>query len=524
MKKLSFSLAVLALVFSYSACTKEGVSDFEEAANMSLKGYEKLASDAKGDGCAFSWNAITASDFAKGKTPPFNNWEKQVGGVDGVYIYRTPAKETQLGNADHPINVMVKEEGKGGNYLQNLYDTNKQAFGNGNDPVWIWFDESRLDVNSEGKNSQGLNDDSELTVLVRYRASNNVAFVFNVFRAAKWCTKNGPISLDFRFTKYYQDVLYKDLGEITQVRINDVKTPPKYITVEICIVDQFGKPIMNEGKEIDSCFELTEEEGCPVLSGQNMLLEKLGYADLAALEAQLGLQPNQTIDHWVIAETGIRFDFGEVCENITLKPVINTWIKACVYIGGKEIDCDKFEEIGVCPEVDMDLSEYSAPDCYKIVGWLMNGKAFNPEKDFPVVSCIDVTFEAVLAEKDGYQVVGYCGKDGALVWHDSNDTQNGNTLKTCFTVAPTYAGTVDENDKTYRIAFHFGGSGSAGKLEGDVATHVIQPDNSDGAGTSTFSATATLTNGDKISFKIRYQGNGNKSDFEEFSVEILPCK
>jgi len=128
----------VALGFLFSACSKDSTPATveDDVFDASIKGYAKLDPETPEgkDLWVFNWNAITASDFAKGKTPPFNNWEKPLG--KGVYVYRVPAGNTSI-NAG-----VTKAVGGGATYLESL---TKQQFGNGNDPVWIWFDENAFE-------------------------------------------------------------------------------------------------------------------------------------------------------------------------------------------------------------------------------------------------------------------------------------------------------------------------------------------------------------------------------------------
>jgi hypothetical protein len=207
---------------------------------VSLKGFAKLDDDEDGTGVAFSWNAISASDFAKGKTPPFNNWARPFD--EGIYIYRSTAADglkSQIATID--------------------WNEKNKVFGNGNDPVWMWFDKAEIDKGAYPKGST-------FAIMVRYKASNNVLIVFDVWEAAKYCAKKGPISLD------YQALGNKDLGAVTQVRIQDMEVPKPPKTIIITVIDPDGNPTSfpKTGNEGEDCVNVsttdfgtvTYDEGC----------------------------------------------------------------------------------------------------------------------------------------------------------------------------------------------------------------------------------------------------------------------
>ena len=221
MSKVKFlSVCVLALAFMVGACDKDSpapdVAGGDDGA-MSVKGYEKLQPYGEykgvpgllGEDIAYSFNSIPAAEFAKFPTPPFNNFEKPLG--KGVTVFRSK------GNLEE-LYFDVGDEGWSWkpNYPDNV---DKQLFGNGNDPVYLWFD---FDAERDEK---GL-----FYVAVRYRASNNVVFAFNVEFCALWCNMNGPISLDL--DKVYGGIY--NVGEITQVRLGyfEAEVAPKAYAIK----------------------------------------------------------------------------------------------------------------------------------------------------------------------------------------------------------------------------------------------------------------------------------------------------
>ena len=314
MKKFFSGFMLVALLFS--ACNKDGSpANGDEVFDANLKGYAKLNPNTdKGDSgygledaIAFEWNAITASTFAQGKTPPFNNWEKPIG--DGVYVYRT--KEADAGF----YNVVMNG---GGAALQAKYNDKKQDFGNGNDPVYIWFDKDEIDALELVTNEK---DDCSpsLTVLVRFRSSNNVAFKFFILDAAAWCAENGPISLDFKWTKYAESLVggyttENDLGEITQVRIEDPTYCKKKDPFKLCFENSDGDPVCP-----DDPFE-----DCLFLSAEDIF----DYYESITGET---LDVNKQYKWVIVSEDpdldGTYFEGGEICDNIILKPelVCNTY-------------------------------------------------------------------------------------------------------------------------------------------------------------------------------------------------------
>ena len=366
MKKVLLSGLVFGALL-FSACTKEETPVAgDEVCDANLKGYAKLPQQdqTSGDEVAFSWNAITASDFAHGKTPPFNNWEKPV--VDGVYVYRVPEKVEDKGFAS------VLESG-GGAALQKMYTDKKQQFGNGNDPVWIWFDLEQLEAIEE------VCEDASLTVLVRYRSSNNVAFHFNLLEAARYCDEFGPISLDFKWTVYsgvYGVVPEIDLGEITQVRIQD----PEY-----CGDNNKWKFCLEYSDWDPWCEDYT---GCQTIS----LSDFAGF--IALVEDDLA--DNQDLVGWVYAGTDTPFLFDDepdlICEDTQIEPVIITNRCVTVVINGVETkEC--FPGDDECSPAKVDLGTFGKEGC-KIVSW--NGGEF--EANFVLDDCIkeDLVFVADL--------------------------------------------------------------------------------------------------------------------------------
>ena len=371
MKKLFSGLVLVALLFS--ACNKESApaAAGDDVFDANLKGYASLVRDGIVDlydvqftDLAFTWNAITASDFAHGKTPPFNNWEKPIG--DGVYVYRVPAKEADKGFKS----ICMSEAGAG---LQALYDKKKQNFGNGNDPVWIWFDKAEIDALELVSTEDCA---PSLTVLVRYRSSNNVAFKFNILEAAEWCATEGPISLDFQWTVYsgvYGVVPVVDLGEITQVRIEDPDYCGGKEKWELCAEYSDWDPF---------CVEYEDCTTIPVTDFKGLI---------KAIEDELA--DNQEIGGWVFTDTGETFEFDvtEVCYARSIEPVIITWRCVTVVINGVETkEC--FSGDDDCSEAYVDLGAFSTEDCI-IVGW--NG---NIAADFVLNTCIeeDLVFVADL--------------------------------------------------------------------------------------------------------------------------------
>ena len=388
MKSLkNFSTVVVALAFVFSACEKNVPDQIfdEDAVDMSIKGYAKLDPYVdEGLGTAFTWGAITASDFAKGKTPPFNNWLKALSEKDGgVYVYRTPAKDSRV---QWHLNVWQG----GADYLNGL---SKQTFGNGNDPVWIWFDAAEL-----AELDYKMGDEASITVLVRYRASNNVAFKFNLKTAALWCKYFGPISLDFVWNEnavLYELIkgtkIYQDLGEITQVRVQDAELPPPPRTV--CVTVEGLNGIV-----IEKCHAVEIPGDCVDVP--------LSDFDEYKAQVQAGLAPNQTVIGWAVKGKKEVWD-GKVCDDITIVPIIETCITVTVKADGK-VDEIPLCETGygeiVCPMVDLDLDKYLPifDDRYyelKYHWTWKNGELF--EGTFPFRSCDDLVFvlEYVLLPK-----------------------------------------------------------------------------------------------------------------------------
>jgi len=262
MKTKIFSM-IVALAFIFSACDREPSENWDEIVN--IKGYVKLNPEdgGNGDEIAFKWNSITASDFAQFPTPPFNNFQKILG--TGITVFRS---KTELAL---PIANF---------YLGNVTQ------GNGNDPVYLWFD----------KLAEG-DEDGIFYLAVRYRASNNVIFAFNVEACAKWCAKNGPISLQWKdFTEF-------NLGDIVQVRVGKFEAiPVEPLCVEVTVLLPQGNEV------IELC---SDNNDCPLLT-QPMI------------EDYINPGKGQSFVGWVYAD-GKPFTFADgsaaVCENITIKPV-----------------------------------------------------------------------------------------------------------------------------------------------------------------------------------------------------------
>jgi len=129
MKKFVSFLVALALVVGFSACEKEA-SEVLDDFDVNIKGSVVMElQDQEGYITAYTWGGITASEFAKGQTPPFNNWTKLLG--DGIAVYRSP-KKVEDGWKQDLIDQGIK-------FLTGQ-DKPNQFFGNGKDPVWLWFD------------------------------------------------------------------------------------------------------------------------------------------------------------------------------------------------------------------------------------------------------------------------------------------------------------------------------------------------------------------------------------------------
>ena len=434
MKSLKFISAVVALALMFSACSKN-VPDqlFDEDMNITVKGYEQLKPfEDPEQSIAFSWNSITASDFAKGVTPPFNNWAKPLG--EGVVVFRVkPNGENTLRYGLK--NLMAGQTGAA--YLESMLSTEKQLFGNGNDPVLIWFDPVEIGKQLL-KGEIGL--DASMTVLVRYRASNNVAFNFNLAKACLYCLFRGPISLDC------EAIGHPNLGEVTQVRLQPVETGSKRTEVKVCINDQYGVLI--------GCFDMSKEEGCPSLEKKDIL----DYFNIEELEALLTLSDNQSINHWVVVETGKTFDFPyEVCRNITLQPVIKTVVQACV----EHVDDSCFPlppGIGECPVLTWDYFvanfDFTKVNLNRqiIVGWMViteeDGEVpFGEGVD--VQSCGDIMLRPVLANFTGYEVVRHvndCDANtlGAILYLVET-YDDGSKGEKQFTASIRWGGTITDN-------------------------------------------------------------------------------
>ena len=198
MKRVKFlSTVVVALILGFSACKKDAVPQGEDDAAVNVKGFAKL--DPYGDGggntvIAFNWNSITASDFAKGATPPFNNFQKELCG--GITIFRSQVALELDPDADY-----------------SEWTIDDVTLGTGNDPVYLWFEQPEEGA-CEG-------EDGIFYLLVRYKASNNVAIAFHIQACIEWCAKHGPISLQCEDLSLYYggDVNTKNLGAVTQVRL-----------------------------------------------------------------------------------------------------------------------------------------------------------------------------------------------------------------------------------------------------------------------------------------------------------------
>ena len=373
-KKFVF-LSILALAVMFSACEQE--ADLLEVAGIevfdsSIKGFAKLDGDDEGADYAFVWTFITADEFADGQTPPFNNWEKPLG--EGIVVYRTKPSD----------NGFMENWQSTPDFLAFLNGKNKQDFGNGNDPVYIWFDAVEIEKQLLAKEI-GL--DAEIIVLVKYKSSNNVAFTFNLVKAAEYCAANGPISLG-------EETIGMNVGDVTQVRLQPVEVGNPGGELTIKVVDK-------DLEEKDS-FGETSVYGCPLLTTD--LIDAF-YADVEDLEAYFGLAKNQKIVGWKVLEPeNVNFD-DKVCGSVTVQPLVETTQKVNVYVMvGFNLTCDVVEKTSIgdgnnpkCPVIPVGyLDSYEAPEGFKIVGWLMNGLPFDL-KDLPYVTCKDVKFTALLA-------------------------------------------------------------------------------------------------------------------------------
>jgi len=399
--KNKFLYVLVALAFAFTTCNKDSspVGEDEDVFDASIKGYTQLEPGDKGNvkGTVFKWNSITASEFAKGKTPPFNNWSKPL--ADGVVVYRVKDDNSA---ATIKSGIMNLKDGQSGTaYLEGLQ---KQVFGNGNDPVYIWFDYAEI-LPMVLKGEVKLR--SSITVLVRYRAGNNVAIEFNIIASALYCGIFGPISLDCA------SLGKPDLGEVTQVRIedktdkctmdppegdNDIIVNPDPKEIEVCFVDQDDTPVF---------------EGCvtiPVPDGDNCIPLTETAFDKQINKIKEGLTENQGIASWLYSTDGEHFNpfefvLTKVCDDITLKPVISTTY--CVKVNGfekgcKEVITEPGENCTTLSEVDFVnyIADYlTAEDLTldDIAYWVVVG---GTEFKFGITQiCNDIILEPVLKKR-----------------------------------------------------------------------------------------------------------------------------
>jgi len=404
---------VVALAVMFGACNKDSSTPEtggDDEYDVSLKGYHKLDPAGElgdlgqwgvfleGSPIAFTWNAITASDFAKGQTQPFNNWSKQLG--DGFVVYRIPEKGNTI--EDPRVGGGGK---KGIEYLNYRQETKKQDFGNGNDPVLIWFD---LPEVLKQLKAREIGLDASVTVLVRYRASNNVAFKFNIFRAAAWCALKGPISLDYKALDPA-----KDLGEVTQVRLEapQKEKPPVDTPYTICLFDS------------DVCVTI---EDCDHIVTQE---------DLAALySAVVGEGFDPDVSYIEIVGWNIVNDKGEIiselklpdqyCDGLLLKPIFEITIDVCVTVG-EVTDCESFSRVDGCPIVPEDgldrlqaIVEANLLPGQKFVGWDYASVTDGERQGHFVFGgsyCTHLTLYPIIANFEEYGVGSYvtetCGSN-----------------------------------------------------------------------------------------------------------------
>lgn len=352
MSKIKFLTVCVALVFMFSACNKdasEPLIEGEDDVDVTVKGFQKLdPNDDDNFNWVYKWNSITASEFGKLPTPPFNNFAEVAG--TGITVFRT------------------KDDPK---TFTKPFDINKVKLGNGNDPVYLYFSPKAKGNDGTYKN---ILQRGTFYLGAKYKASNNVAFEFNVFLSIVWCQAFGPIPLQ---CESFTD---KDLGAVTQVRIGkfvpkpghgdeekckdgkcyedckdgscDQKVDPKYVKVTI---EGVGDPLEFPGPD-DGTGE------CPVLT-----LDEIATDELIA---KLNLAENRRVIDWVY-EDGTSFIDGEVCEDITLKPIIETFVKVCVYNNNVLVNC---EELPICTPLLAYLNEaYSdlivSTPTQKFVGW-----------------------------------------------------------------------------------------------------------------------------------------------------------
>jgi hypothetical protein len=372
MKKFFSFFVVVALVIGFSACEREDAPEaveVEDIFDASLKGFTKLDGDDGKDLIVFKWNAITASEFAKGKTPPFNNWAKAVDA--GVYLFRSNGKTMPSAEA-------IKSE-------------DKKALGNGNDPAYIWFDLAEITKAAESWKALLT---SELTVLVRYKSSNNVAITFNVFAAATWCKLFGPISLQC------ETLGRTNLGDVTQIRIEDLKEPLPPGEVKVIVIMPDG-----EEKEI---FGKEEEEGCPIV----YLTDIEKYFEGVNLNEYFGLADNQKVVGWEAVEG----EFGKAkCGEFKVKPIIET--TNCISVTDPLGETFPLCEIDACPVLtwekfatEFDIPAYEAALAEEdkiLVGFYINGKLFGEGDE--VESCDDITVVAKTADFCGWKVANAKG-------------------------------------------------------------------------------------------------------------------
>jgi len=362
-----FFYAVVALMVMFSACNKDSFTPVagEDDVTVEVKGFQKLgdASGEHGD-IAFSWNGITASDFASLPTPPFNNFQQLLG--TGITVFRWVGEVPKTPDFSDP----------------------KQKFGNGNDPVYLWFtDDAALNENNK------VNKDEVLVFYlgVRYKAGNNVIFEFDVENCIQWCADNGPISLQW---KDFTDV---NLGDVTQVRIGPVMPKIKPDKPNPCPDGDCPTPPQPDPPCVlvtiqgigDLSVFCSENKSCPLVTAEMVtkkFLEEYGELDLD--------ESQEKFFGWLYLD-GKPFVSRQVCEDLTLITDIRKFV--IVTVVDEKGNTQSTETIvsnnGNCPRLTADMFPHpvtilSNGISKKFMGWL------------------NVTLEGVaIAFEDG----NYCG-------------------------------------------------------------------------------------------------------------------
>ena len=361
---------------SFGACNKDALPQDEEDAAVSVKGFAKLDpyDDGGGSEVAFNWNSITASDFAKGATPPFNNFQKELCG--GITIFRT---------TDDVLN-------------KPWTSIDDVTLGNGNDPVYLWFEQPEEGA-CEG-------DDGIFYLLVRYKASNNVAMAFHIKACIAWCASTGhPISLQCGDLWLYggeRDVNLQNLGPVTQVRLGGyefVEAPR--LPVQLKFYWKGGETVFHndvvfEGEPLICAFYRAGSEGVydgvtadyhPYEGEEPGDCNKYGWDEAAAWEffKTEGCQWENDQHYWVVKGTKVHVktdgnidDYAEYIVDGVLELVPIFGDESCidpnpgpftVTFVDEDGNVIKTEE-GIIKGDGVDCPDYNLGDCKVFIEWV----------------------------------------------------------------------------------------------------------------------------------------------------------